>query len=287
MRIIARSSLEKLFPNLEDLRERNPRFDKNCELFYRKMRFFSKQKTVIRQGYRVLGCYPEMTLDSIYHFVSPVVDSYGDMRFLPLGSPIDDAHHGFILQCMVTLFRSFFEEIITTNYPVKEVYWDKIHDALIFHEIGENVISDLLADGSYDKDEKDRKETKIFNDFMKGFPEESSKYHSENFSRVQDPNSLAKAFDAFAFVLGVAFLHAEGFDGSYEFKMNKSGLGKIDAMNYAITKSDRPIDNLFLHFVQLTKKCFLQPIFLGIGEAIYRVEFHEPGPPEVIKKFYN
>lgn len=256
---------------VEELRELIPNFDERCLLVYQRWRYAMIQKYVPRMGYVKFGVYGlENTASGL---LSPE-------------TPISDSDHIFALVVLVRIYEDVFGKF----YPRLFMYqpdWCNVMAGLINHELGEIEIGDLTDDGTYNKVEKDRIETKVFDDYMRGFDADVQRARKAEFSEVQNGKDIKKLFDKVVFVLAQGFLkHHFNLEGSMDYKGQNFYLSNQDRRYVEATGSTRPVDNLFAHFLDISRDLTVsRGFFIGIIEAMYREDYGGK-IPDGVKRFY-
>lgn len=262
---------------LYDMYQLVPHFEELCDLFYEKWSYAMDQLLVPRMGFVKLGSYSFPLEDFLYD------DPKYGKRIRPEMILIDDAHHGYSLQKMVSLFEDLFGTYVMRIYNFAP-QWGRLRDAMLDHEIGEIEIGDWTDDATSDRELKDELELKAYDNYLVGLPNEVRRNHREEFVWVQKGDNITKCFDKAEFVLMQGWCARHGIFGSMKFKTDNSGLSEQDKHYCELTQSDRPVDNLYAHFLDITRGMNFQGFFIGIIEAMYRKEFGEI--PATVKKFY-
>ena len=262
---------------MANMRRRIPDFDERCRNFYRAWKKAMDLRLVKRMGYIKMGFFydPEMQM------------------FFSNNREFDDAAHVLGMVFAIDFFKDFFGEFIPLVYGESMQWLDHIEEALM-HEIGETMIGDWTADGSYNAQEKDLLEQKAFDEFMSLFPPEAQQRHQKQFADVRDNSTIVKLFDREAFILGIGYLKSKGIVGDMHIKR---GLTEQDRALCRETGSERAIDNVFAHMLKNCRWTSKLPFFVGITEAIYAEDYQEidplvrdciPGaPPPGVKKLYD
>ncbi|MBR3320307.1 hypothetical protein IKG20_03325 [Candidatus Saccharibacteria bacterium] len=266
---------------VDELRERFPGIDAKFTNAYLKLRYTGLQKYVPRMGYSKFGMTPYIPEGARLH---PNLQ-------------VSDADHICWLVNLVTIFEDFFGPYFPILYNYQP-QWHSIMHGMIFHEIGEIEIGDLTDDGSFNREEKESLELQTFANFMDEFPEEAAKRHFCEFTEVQAAQDIKYCFDKGAFVFAHGFFkHYFDIQGNSDSKITLWPVSAQD-MNYRKKiGSPRAVDLIFAHFLEHTQKIpEPRPFFIGMAEAMYRIDFNEYDPrvegcvpgevPPGVKQFY-
>ncbi|MBQ7802530.1 hypothetical protein IJ380_01550 [Candidatus Saccharibacteria bacterium] len=261
-----------------DLYQLIPNFEELCDIYYDKWEYFMDQILVPRMGFVKFGHYhPDLVKQTLYE------DRLKGMRIRPDKIIIDDAHHDLSCQKMVQLFEDFFGVYVTRMFNFAP-QWERVRNALLDHEVGENEIGDWTDDKTSDRDLKDRLELEAYERYLEGFPREAKNAHRDEFILVQQGDNITKCFDKTEFILMQGWCRKYRIEGSMAYKNGVWHLSEQDKHYRDLTDSDRPVDNLFAHFLDITRGIPTQPFFVGIIESMYRKRFGEV--PETVRKLY-
>lgn len=256
---------------LEALREAIPGFDDKCFLLYERWKYTLIQKYVPRNGYVRFGMWK--------------LDTDRMTGLLKSNSPVSDADHVFALMNLVLCYRDIFGKYYPPLFGFQP-QWDSIMCGLIYHEIGEIEIGDLVDDGSTDRKLKDKLESKVFDSFMTGFDDDVQRARKREFAELQDGTDIKKLFDKAVFVLAQGFFKwMFNLEGGMDYKLTHYALSRQDKEFMRLTKSSRPVDNLYAHFLSVSQGHISRGFFMGTIEAMYRQDFGCE-VPETVKQFY-
>ena len=250
----------------------DPSIDERCEIVWDKYWYMMRQREVTRMGFVKLGFYNR--------FVPKVLDP---------DEPMNDAEHIFECLNLTMLVKDFFGDL----WPEMFGYapdWLGIYDQMLMHELGEAEIGDLTDDGSYDAFVKDAQEDELNQKFLTDFPENVRKIHRAQFTEFQGNRCLGRCIDKAVFVLDQGIFKSYGIEGNMNCKALNHTLTERDLFYAQAAGSDRPVDAIYVHFLDVTRGLPWRFIFTGIIEAMYRAEYGENGEPgkvpEALKAFY-
>lgn len=242
-----------------------PSFDNLCERLYLTQRGMLEQELVNRIGPIRLQVYDASDMLS------------------PLAHHENVGEHVFHCINIAVLCDKFFGAYLCEQYLPENCYsLARTVSVLDFHDYAEIITGDSPDNGSRNEDSKNSTELCNLRKLLCFLPEKAKNSILHSMEAFQKCDTYEYCIDKLSFIYRLAWYKYHGLEGSMVAMQEAGWMSPEDEKRFSITRSDRPIDNIALHFCGQTEQNFFRPLFMGLIRAAYSIEYGRTSLPSFL-----